>query len=57
MKTITAYAIVNKKKPIIKVRDIYPDRDVEKNDDEMFIQVEIVPTGRNFNPFNTRAKK
>lgn len=57
MKPIIAYAIVNKKKPIIKVCDIYPSRDVVKNDDEMFIQVEIKATGRNFNPFNTRAKK
>lgn len=54
MKIITAYAIVNKKKPIIKVTDIYPDRDVAKNEDEMFIQVEIKATGRNFNPFNKK---
>jgi len=54
MKPIIAYAIVNKKKPIIKVSDIYPNRDVVKNDDEMFVQVEVKATGRNFDPFNKR---
>lgn len=57
MKTITAYAIVNKKKPVIKLIDIYPTRYVVKNDDEAIIEVEIKPTGKSLNPFNRRAKK
>lgn len=41
MKKIKAYAIVNKKKPKLKVSEIYEDKHVFLNKDEKIIIVEI----------------
>lgn len=41
MKSITAYAIVDKKNPVIKIKDIYDTKDVVLLDTEKIIKITI----------------
>lgn len=42
MKLTKAFAIVKKDKPVIKVQDIYKDKDVRLNKGEKFVPVVIM---------------